>query len=132
MQNVFFEFLNLSFFTPGFPCLWLNIEAAKQIQLGDFDTALWLLHSVDALTAQRAGERAAHHRRTMLNNFGCLEQRRGRPEAAYGYMSQAIALGCTDNPHVLLNAVAVLEKLDQHPEVAVGYSRCACGSRPDW
>eukprot|EP00668_Euglena_longa_P014558 GGOE01018548.1.p1 GENE.GGOE01018548.1~~GGOE01018548.1.p1 ORF type:complete len:921 (+),score=152.44 GGOE01018548.1:28-2790(+) len=101
----------------------LNIEAAKQIQSGGYDTAFWLLNNVDALTAHQERKQLAHHRRTMLNNFGCLEQKRGRPEAAYAYMSQAIALGCADNPHVLLNAVAVLEKLDKHPEVAVGYAR---------
>ena len=37
----------------------------------------------------------AVQRSTMLNNFGCLEQKRGRFPVAYRYMREAIGLGTT-------------------------------------
>lgn len=109
-----------------------NDLAVKAFKRGNFEAASHMLSNAfriaDSSDDFFFGSTDTRHRlkSTTLNNFGCMERRRGRLAVALQYMRQALDFGGTQSVAVLLNIAAVLTQMGQADE-AVGAARRAVG-----
>ena len=109
-----------------------NTTAVKAFKGDDFTTGSLLLENALRLTDENAQplslvpELRQRLRGTTLNNFGCLERRRGRLEMALNFMR--LSLGCAgqQSPATYLNISAIQLQLGQNQE-AVGSARRSIG-----
>ena len=107
-----------------------NTVAVRCFKNDDFEAAQTLLNSALELTSDGSviflenDNSRIKLRGTTLNNFGCLERRRGNMPAAASYLKQSIEHAGQDSPASFLNLSAVLTNLGRYTD-AVAWCRRA-------
>ena len=109
-----------------------NTMAVRSFKSNDYLTAVDLLERALRLTDARsrcfvvAPDVRLRLRGTTFNNYGCLERRRGKPEAALNYLRLSIEHEGNQSAPTFVNMSAILNQLGRKEE-AVGCARRAIG-----
>lgn len=109
-----------------------NTVAVKSFKSDDYSNAVMLLDNALRLTDDNSqplstcDEKRWRLRGTTLNNYGCLERRRGRLPASLRFLELSLQFGGQQSPATFLNISAIQSQLGMHDE-AVGSARRAIG-----